>query len=341
MEYRKLGESGLKVSELSFGSWVTFVNQLTEKKAMDCMAYAYDQGVNFFDNAEAYASGESEILMGNVLKKLKWNRDTYIVSSKVFWGGELPTQKGLSKKHIHDACHAALKRLKVDYLDLFFCHRPDPHTPTSTVVRSMTQMVRSGRATAWGTSEWSAQQITEAFWIARSEGLEPPQFEQPQYNMLHRDRFENEYFPMFNPPYNIGTTIWSPLRSGFLTGKYLEEIPDDSRATQEGYEWLLEDLEERRRRGEFEVVSKLVDYAENKGCTPAQLALAWCLKNPNVSTILMGATTPAQIEDNMGCIEVARGLGDDDMSELDDILGNKPESWMGPGGVGTRQLKTL
>tara|TARA_B100001113_G_C20951051_1_gene553170 strand:- start:251 stop:859 length:609 start_codon:yes stop_codon:yes gene_type:complete len=202
-------------------------------------------------------------------------------------------------------------------------------------------MVRSGRATAWGTSEWSAQQITEAFWIARSEGLEPPQFEQPQYNMLHRDRFENEYFPLFNHPYNIGTTIWSPLRSGFLTGKYLGGIPDDSRATQEGYEWLLEDLEERRRKGEFEVVENLVKYAEKTGCTPAQLALAWCLKNPNVSTILMGATTPSQIEDNLGCIEVARRLTGDDMTELDEILGNKPDSWMGPGGVGTRQLKTL
>tara|TARA_B100000579_G_C22708904_1_gene793545 strand:- start:500 stop:1117 length:618 start_codon:yes stop_codon:yes gene_type:complete len=205
----------------------------------------------------------------------------------------------------------------------------------------MTEMVRSGRATAWGTSEWSAQQITEAFWIARSEGLEPPQFEQPQYNMLHRDRFENEYFPIYNPPYSIGTTIWSPLRSGFLTGKYLDGIPEDSRVTQEGYEWLLEDLEDRRQRGEFEIVARICDYAEKIDCTPAQLALAWCLKNPNVSTILMGATTPEQVEDNMGCIEVALRLTDEDMASLEEILGNKPDLWMGPGGTGTRQLKTF
>ena len=192
MEYRRLGNSGLKVSELSFGSWVTFVNQLDKKSAMDCMQYAYDSGVNFFDNAEAYASGESEILMGEILKKLNWTRDSYIISSKVFWGGELPTQKGLSKKHVNDACNAALKRLQVDYLDLFFCHRPDPDTPIIETVYAMNDLLQQGKIMYWGTSEWSAEEIEEAFTCSREYGLRPPTMEQPQYNILCKDRFENE-----------------------------------------------------------------------------------------------------------------------------------------------------
>jgi voltage-dependent potassium channel beta subunit len=355
MYYRMMGNTGIQVSVLSYGFWATYgiKDRLSGEEgvntAKELMRMVRNSGVNCFDHAEAYGNpnGEAERIFGIALQELQeedpelWRRSDLVITTKTFWGGPGVNESGLSMKHCREGLDASLSRLQLDYVDLLFCHRPDPHTPTSTVVRSMTQMVRSGRASAWGTSEWSAQQITEAFWIARSEGLEPPQFEQPQYNMLHRDRFENEYFPLFNPPYNIGTTIWSPLRSGFLTGKYLDNIPDDSRATQEGYEWLLEDLEERRRRGEFEVVSKLVDYASKIDCTPAQLALAWCLKNPNVSTILMGATTPAQIEDNMGCIDVAKRLTDEDISELDEILGNKPDSWMGPGGVGTRQLKTI
>ena len=355
MYYRMMGNTGIQVSVLSYGFWATYgiKHRLSGdegvKTAKELMRMVRDSGVNCFDHAEAYGNpnGEAERIFGIALKELQeedselWRRSDLVITTKTFWGGSGVNESGLSMKHCSEGLDASLSRLQLDYVDLLFCHRPDPYTPTSTVVRSMSQMVRSGRATTWGTSEWSAQQITEAFWIARSEGLEPPQFEQPQYNMLHRDRFENEYFPMFNPPYNLGTTIWSPLRSGFLTGKYLDGIPDDSRATQEGYEWLLEDLEERKQKGEFEVVSKIVDYADKIGCSPAQLALAWCLKNPNVSTILMGATTPSQIEDNMGCIDVAKRLTDDDMSQLDDILGNKPDSWMGPGGVGTRQLKTL
>ena len=230
MQYRNLGNSGLKVSELSFGSWVTFVNQLNEKNALECMAYAYDKGINFFDNAEAYASGESEVLMGKVLKKLKWDRDTFIVSSKVFWGGELPTQRGLSKKHIHDACNAALKRLQVDYLDLFFCHRPDPDTPISETVYAMNDLIHQGKILYWGTSEWTAEEISQAYEFAIENNLTPPTMEQPQYNLLDRQRFEVEYKPIFEK-YNMGTTTWSPLASGALTGKYLEGVPDGSRTS--------------------------------------------------------------------------------------------------------------
>ena len=242
MEYRNLGNSGLKVSELSFGSWVTFVNQLNEKSAMECMAYAYDKGVNFFDNAEAYASGESEILMGKIINKLKWDRDTYIVSSKVFWGGEMPTQRGLSKKHIHDACNAALKRLQVDYLDLFFCHRPDPETPISETVYAMNDLLHQGKIMYWGTSEWSAEEIDEAFLCAKKYNLRGPSMEQPQYNILYRDRFEKEYKNIFKK-YKIGSTIWSPLASGLLTGKYNDDIPLKSRFKVKGYEWLADSVD--------------------------------------------------------------------------------------------------
>jgi len=355
MYYRMMGNTGIQVSVLSYGFWATYgikdrlSGDAGVETAKELMRMVRDSGVNCFDHAEAYGNpaGEAERIFGIALKDLQeedpdlWRRSDLVITTKTFWGGPGVNETGLSMKHCREGLDASLARLQLEYVDLLFCHRPDPLTPTATVVRSMTDMVRSGRATAWGTSEWSAQQITEAFWIARAEGLEPPQFEQPQYNMLHRDRFENEYHPMFNPPYSLGTTIWSPLRSGFLTGKYLDGIPDDSRVTQSGYEWLLEDLEERRERGEFEVVAEMCKYAGKIGCSPAQLALAWCLKNPNVSTILMGATTPEQIEENLGCIEVAMGLTKGEMSDLDEILGNKPETWMGPGGDGTRQLKTL
>ena len=297
MEYRKLGESGLKVSELSFGSWVTFVNQLTEKKAMDCMAYAYDQGVNFFDNAEAYASGESEILMGNVLKKLKWNRDTYIVSSKVFWGGELPTQKGLSKKHIHDACHAALKRLKVDYLDLFFCHRPDPDTPIIETVYAMNDLLQQGKIMYWGTSEWSADEIKEAFKCAKKYNLRGPTMEQPQYNILCRERFEEEYKNIFKK-YKIGSTIWSPLASGILTGKYNDGIPEKSRFKVKGYEWLADSMDNVN----FDKIKKIIKLSEELNIKPSQLAILWCLNNKNVSTVIIGASKLSQLKENLESI---------------------------------------
>jgi len=311
MKYRKLGNSGLKVSELSFGSWVTFVNQLNEKSALDCMSYAYDQGVNFFDNAEAYASGESEILMGNILKKLNWNRDTYILSSKVFWGGELPTQTGLSKKHIHDACNAALKRLKVDYLDLFFCHRPDPDTPIIETVYAMNDLLHQGKIMYWGTSEWSSSEIKEAFSYAEQYNLRGPSMEQPQYNILYRDRFEKEYKNIFKK-YKIGSTIWSPLASGLLTGKYNKGIPNKSRFKVKGYEWLADSMNEV----DCSKIKKIVDLSKKINISPSQLAIIWCLKNKNVSTVIMGASKLSQLKENLKSIDYFENITDDIIQKI-------------------------
>ena len=298
MEYRNLGNSGLKISELSFGSWVTFVNQLNEKNAMNCMAYAYDKGVNFFDNAEAYAQGESEILMGKILKKLNWSRDTYIISSKVFWGGELPTQIGLSKKHINDACNAALKRLGVDYLDLFFCHRPDPNTPIIESVYAMNDLISQGKILYWGTSEWSKNEIHEAFNCALKYNLRGPTMEQPQYNILHRERFEKEYRDIFKK-YKIGTTVWSPLASGILTGKYINQIPKNSRFKVKGYEWLADSI----KTINLNKIHKLKTLSEKIGIKPSQLAILWCLKNKNVSSVILGASKLSQLKENLNSIK--------------------------------------
>ena len=312
MKYRNLGDSGLKISELSFGSWVTFVNQLKEKEAMECMSYAYDRGVNFFDNAEAYASGESEVLMGNILNKLKWDRDTYIVSSKVFWGGELPTQRGLSKKHIHDACNAALKRLRVDYLDLFFCHRPDPETPIGETVYAMNDLMLQGKILYWGTSEWSSKEIKEAFKYAEKFNLRGPSMEQPQYNLLFRDRFEKEYKDIFKK-YKIGSTIWSPLASGLLTGKYNDGVPDKSRFKVKGYEWLADTMDEI----DFNKVKKINDLAKKIGIKSSQLAIIWCLKNKNVSSVILGASKLSQLKENLNSIDSYDLLTDEIMNEID------------------------
>ena len=311
MDYRKLGNSGLKVSELSFGSWVTFVNQLNQKSAMECMSYAYDQGVNFFDNAEAYASGESEVLMGNILKKLNWNRDTYIVSSKAFWGGEMPTQRGLSKKHIHDACNAALTRLKVDYLDLFFCHRPDPDTPIIETVYAMNDLLHQGKIMYWGTSEWSAKEIKEAFLCAEKYNLRGPSMEQPQYNILYRERFEKEYKNIFKK-YQIGSTIWSPLASGLLTGKYNEGIPNNSRFKVKGYEWLSESMKEV----DFTKIKKIVNLSKKLNIKPSQLAILWCLKNKNVSTVIIGASKLSQLKENLKSINYSEIMTDEIMNKI-------------------------
>ena len=297
MEYRNLGKSGLKVSELSFGSWVTFVNQLGLKTATNCMSYAYEHGVNFFDNAEAYASGESEILMGKILKKLNWTRDTYIVSSKAFWGGQLPTQKGLSKKHLHDACNAALKRLQVEYLDLYFCHRPDPETPIIETVYAMNDLIYQGKILYWGTSEWSAKEIKKAHDEAEKNNLRGPLMEQPQYNILHRDRFEKEYKPLYKK-YGLGTTIWSPLASGLLTGKYDKGIPKKSRFTVKGYEWLGESL----NSVDLKKIRNVQKIATSLGITPSQLSILWCLKNENVSTVILGASNLKQLKENLNSI---------------------------------------
>ena len=311
MEYRNLGNSGLKISELSFGSWVTFVNQLGQKQALECMAFAYEQGVNFFDNAEAYASGDSEILMGKVLNKLNWTRDTYIVSSKVFWGGELPTQRGLSKKHIHDACNAALKRLQVDYLDLFFCHRPDPDTPISETVYAMNDLIHQGKILYWGTSEWSAEEIKESFKCAKKFNLRGPTMEQPQYNLLFRDRFEKEYKDIFKK-YKIGTTIWSPLASGLLTGKYNDGIPTKSRFKVKGYEWLADSMD----KIDFNKIKKVNSLAKKLGIKSSQLAILWCLKNKNVSSVILGASKLSQLKENLDSIKSHDLITDEILKEI-------------------------
>ena len=312
MEYRNLGKSGLKISCLSFGSWVTFVNQLTESTALTCMSIAHDHGVNFFDNAEAYANGKSEILMGKIFKKLKWSRDSYIVSSKAFWGGELPTQKGLSKKHIHDACNQALKRLQLDYLDLYYCHRPDPETPIEETVYAMNDLITQGKILYWGTSEWSAAEIDYAFQVADKFNLRGPTMEQPQYNLLYRERFEKEYAPIFKN-YGLGTTIWSPLASGVLSGKYMNRMPNKHRFKVKGYEWLKDELLQEEFLPKLNVIKKIADEL---GVTMAQLSIAWCLKNQNVSSVILGASKKNQLKENLAALEVYDMLNEEIMSIL-------------------------
>lgn len=327
MQYRRLGKAGLRVSALSFGSWVTFSNQLDIAQARESMAVARDYGVNFFDNAEVYASGESERIMGQALQQLKWPRDTYIISSKVFWGAvddPVPTQRGLSRKHVTEACHQALERLQLDYLDLYFCHRPDYETPIEETVRAMTDLVRQGKVFYWGTSEWTARQLTEAYEVAFRYGLEPPTMEQPQYNMFHRERFEVDYHPIFKK-YGMGTTIWSPLASGFLTGKYNEGIPEDSRVNVKGYEWLREQLLSEEGQRKLEKVAQLAEIARELDTTMARLAIAWCLLNPNVSTVITGASKVSQIHDNMQAMELLDELTPEVQARIEAILDNKPE----------------
>jgi len=312
MQYRNLGKSGLKVSCLSFGSWVTFVNQLTENTALTCMSIARDHGVNFFDNAEAYANGKSEILMGKLFKKLKWSRDSYIVSSKVFWGGELPTQRGLSKKHIHDACNNTLKRLQVEYLDLYYCHRPDPETPIEETVYAMNDLINQGKIMYWGTSEWSAAEIDYAFKISEKYNLRGPTMEQPQYNLLFRDRFEKEYKPIFKK-YQIGSTIWSPLASGVLSGKYMKRMPNKHRFKVKGYEWLKDELLNEEFIPKLSLIKKV---SEELNVSMAQLSIAWCLKNQNVSSVILGASKKAQLKENLASLEVYDMLNEEIMTIL-------------------------
>tara|TARA_B100001175_G_scaffold95444_1_gene80793 strand:+ start:3607 stop:4599 length:993 start_codon:yes stop_codon:yes gene_type:complete len=323
MEYRNLGKSGLRVSELSYGSWVTFSIQLDKAKAKKTMKHAYDKGINFFDNAEAYASGASEKIMGEVLSDLGLQRDTYIVSSKVFWGGQAVTQRGLNSKHIRDACDSALKRLQVDYLDMYFCHRPDFHTPVEETVRAMDVLVKQGKILYWGTSEWSADRIREAYSIAYQYGLTPPSMEQPQYNMFHREKLEKEYLGLFSSE-GLGTTIWSPLASGILTGKYNEGIPKGSRMTLPDYKFLRDGLESKKGAENIKKVIKLSKIAEKLDISMAQLSIAWCLKNKNVSTVILGATTTKQLDENIKAAENVRLLDDKVMNSIEKILKNRP-----------------
>ncbi len=327
MHYRRLGRAGLQVSALSFGSWVTFSNQLQVENAKKCMYTAYEAGVNFFDNAEAYAAGKSEEIMGEVLKDAGWRRDSYVVSSKVMFGSapeRKPNQTGLSRKHVIEACHQAMQRLNVDYLDLYFCHRPDENTPIEETVRAMSDLIAQGKVLYWGTSEWSAQQIMEAYSIARQYNLVPPTMEQPEYNMFHRKRVEEEYRRLYSQ-IGLGTTIWSPLYSGLLTGKYTDGIPADSRLNLPGYEWLKERMLSEERKALFEAVPKLGKIAQELGGSMAQLALAWTLKNPNVSTTITGASRPQQVQENMKALDLLEKLDDSVMERIHAILDPLPE----------------
>jgi voltage-dependent potassium channel beta subunit len=301
MEYRRLGTSGLQLSALSFGAWVTFGNQVDRNAAREMIALAWDHGVNFFDNAEGYANGEAERVMGDAIADLRLPRDGYCVSSKVYFGSAReprPTQKGLSRKHVVDACHDALKRLRVDYLDLYFCHRPDPDVPVEETVRAMDSLVQQGKVLYWGTSEWPAGQIREAHKIARLRNLQPPTMEQPQYNLLHRERVEREYAPLY-AEYGMGTTIWSPLASGLLTGKYASGVVGEGRLAREGYGWLQKLVVGDPAEHRIERARRFTLLARELGVSPSQLAIAWCLRNPNVSTVMLGASRVEQLRENL------------------------------------------
>ncbi len=324
MEYRRLGKSGLKLSALSLGSWLTFGKQIENNIADELMSIAYDAGINFFDNAEIYARGQSEIVMGEILKKKNWDRSSYVVSSKVFFGTEgkdaKPNQKGLSRKHVVEGCHGAMKRLQVDYIDLFFCHRPDKNTPIDETVWAMNTLIQQGKILYWGTSEWSASEIMEAILVAEKNHLIAPVMEQPQYNMLTREKMEKEYLHLFKH-HGIGTTIWSPLASGILTGKYSGSKPNDTRLNIEGMDWLKDKLllEENLKR-----VDKTKAIADKINTTLPLFGIAWCLKNPNVSTVILGASKTSQLQENLKALDVLPLLTQEIMNEVDEVWGTKP-----------------
>lgn len=319
MQYRRLGRSGLKVSVLSFGSWVTFGGQLDAGRARDCLAAAHDAGVNFFDNAEAYAHGESERIMGRAIAELGWPRHSFLVSSKYYWGlHDGPNSRfTLNRKYLLEAIDPSLERLGLDHLDLIFCHRSDPETPVDETVWAMHDIISSGRAHYWGTSEWSAGDIRAAWEIAERHHLHKPVMEQPEYNMLNRRRVEREYARLYDD-LGLGLTTWSPLASGLLTGKYLDGIPEGSRAALPGYEWLRKVLTDPDRNRQ---VRALAAVADDLGCTLAQLALAWCARNPRVSTVITGASRPEQVQENMGALPVIDQLDDEVMARIDELLG--------------------
>ena len=308
MEYRRLGASGLALSALSLGAWTTFGSGIARGVARELVAAAWDHGINFFDNAENYAHGDAERVMGDVIVDLRLPRDGFAVSSKVMFGSAadpLPMQKGLSRKHVHDACHAALVRLRVDYLDLFFCHRPDPDVPVLETVAAMDALVRQGKVMYWGTSEWPAALVREAHAVARAHHLQPPTMEQPQYNLLHRRRVEHEYAPLY-AELGLGTTVWSPLASGLLTGKYDDGVPEGSRAAREA--WLRERLAGGEGDDRLVRARRFTALADELGVRPAALAIAWCLRNPHVSTVILGASRVSQLLDNLDALELAARL---------------------------------
>ena len=319
MMYRRLGRAGVKVSALSFGSWVTFDTQMDLDPVVESMQAARDAGCNFFDNAEAYAGGKAEVLMGQAFRELGWARESYLVSTKFYWGltDDPNLRLTLNRKYLSQAIDRSLERFELDFVDLVFCHRADPDTPIEETVWAMHDMVASGKALYWGTSEWSADEIRAAWEIAERHHLHKPVMEQPQYNLLHRDRVETEYARVFED-LGIGTTVWSPLASGLLTGKYLDGIPSDSRGSLAGYEWLQESLSDEAKMA---AVRRLVPIADELGCSMAQLALAWCLTNPNVSTVITGASRPAQVTENMAAIEVLEALTPEVLSRIDAAMG--------------------
>lgn len=322
MEYRKMGNTGLYLSVLSFGSWVTFAKQIDEYHSDALMSFAYEHGVNFFDNAEVYANGESEEMMGRVLRNKQWDRTTFVLSSKVFFGKNgkesLPNQKGLGRKHIVEACHEALTRLQTDYLDLYFCHRPDPEVSMEEIVRTMNTLIQQGKVLYWGTSEWAASEIREAIDVSAQLGLEGPKMEQPQYNMLVREKVEQEFAPLYSSENGLGTTIWSPLCSGLLTGKYSDgHIPEDSRLAMAGLEWI----KDKNLTGEnLRKVKAVQDIANELDVPMAALAIAWCVKNPDVTTAILGATKVYQLEENLKALEVLPRLTDEVMHRIQKAL---------------------
>lgn len=324
MEYRRMGRTGLQLSVLAYGSWVTFAKQIDDSVSDKLMSMAYENGINFFDNAEVYSRGESELMMGRVLKKKNWERSSYVVSSKVFWGwhGEKnwPTQKGLSRKHIMEACHEALGRFQLEYLDLFFCHRPDRNVPIEEVVRTMNTLIQQGKIFYWGTSEWTGAEIMEAHMVAKELGLEGPAMEQPQYNMFERHKVESDYMPVFQN-IGLGTTIWSPLASGLLSGKYNNGIPEGSRLALEGFEWLKD---RTLQEGRIEKVKQLGAIAEELNTSMATLAIAWCISNPNVTTAILGATKEQQLEENLKALDVYPKLTAEVKDRIDAIMETKP-----------------
>jgi voltage-dependent potassium channel beta subunit len=328
MEYRRLGKSGLPISALSLGTWLTFGKQIGNEVADELMSIAYDNGVNFFDNAEIYARGRSEIVMGEILKKKNWDRDSYIVSSKVFFGylgkDARPTQKGLHRKHVMEACEQALKRLQLDYLDLYFCHRPDKQTPIEETVWTMHNLVQQGKILYWGTSEWSAQEIMEAHAVAERYSLIGPVMEQPQYNMLERAKVEVEYAQIYKS-YGLGTTIWSPLASGVLSGKYNDSFPGDTRLSILGMEWLKDSA---LAEAHLDRARKLTAFAKELGVSLPVMAIAWCLKNENVSTVILGASKASQLRENFKALEAKNLLTPLVMENIENILQNKPAAPM-------------
>ena len=324
MEYRYMGKTGLQLSALSFGSWVSFHKQINDSIADELMGISYDRGVNFFDNAEVYALGESEKMMGRVLKNKNWDRTSYVLSSKVFWGwrgnDNKPNQSGLSRKHITEACHEALQRLQTDYLDLYYCHRPDKKVPIEEVVWTMHNLIMQGKILYWGTSEWSGVEIMEAHRVAAQYGLIGPTVEQPQYNLFARDKIENEFLMVYKTV-GLGTTIWSPLASGVLSGKYNKGIPEGSRFDLKGFEWLRDRW---MLDGVIEKVKSLAGLADELNVPLAALSIAWCVKNPNVTTAILGATNKEQLLQNLSALEVLPKLTPEVMDKIESIVQTKP-----------------